>query len=144
MARQLESNDRLTRPQPTRTDSLNPPAPKDSAPAVVVVSSTPTSPQMLTSPTPHLSPLQDDISKFTPNEKKKKSKTSKDHLKAISDVLMSDRETTNNNTKHNFQHYTVLRSRCDQCGDKMWGAQLRCTGTLFRISSVKTICELKF
>lgn len=29
---------------------------------------------------------------------------------------------------HNFMQASVMRfSRCDQCGDKMWGAQLRCT-----------------
>ncbi|KAI0771795.1 hypothetical protein BC629DRAFT_1583291 [Irpex lacteus] len=29
--------------------------------------------------------------------------------------------------KHNFQQISVLRvARCDHCGDKMWGSQLRC------------------
>lgn len=32
--------------------------------------------------------------------------------------------------EHNFQQLSVLRfTRCDQCGDKMWGSQLKCTGT---------------
>ncbi|KAJ7209503.1 signal transducer, partial [Mycena pura] len=32
---------------------------------------------------------------------------------------------------HNFQQLSVLRfTRCDHCGDKMWGSQLRCTGDL--------------
>lgn len=32
--------------------------------------------------------------------------------------------------EHNFQQLSVLRfTRCDHCGDKMWGSQLRCTGT---------------
>ncbi|KAJ7072415.1 signal transducer [Mycena amicta] len=31
-------------------------------------------------------------------------------------------------TAHNFQQLSVLRfTRCDHCGDKMWGSQLRCT-----------------
>jgi hypothetical protein len=31
--------------------------------------------------------------------------------------------------EHNFQQLSVLRfARCDHCGDKMWGSQLRCTG----------------
>lgn len=31
--------------------------------------------------------------------------------------------------EHNFQQTSVLRlTRCDHCGDKMWGSQLRCTG----------------
>ncbi|KAH8828340.1 hypothetical protein DL96DRAFT_1602759 [Flagelloscypha sp. PMI_526] len=31
-------------------------------------------------------------------------------------------------TEHNFQQLSVLRfARCDHCGDKMWGSQLRCT-----------------
>ena len=30
--------------------------------------------------------------------------------------------------EHNFQQLSVLRfTRCDHCGDKMWGSQLRCT-----------------
>lgn len=34
-------------------------------------------------------------------------------------------------TEHNFQQLSVLRlTRCDQCGDKMWGSQLRCSGAL--------------
>ena len=33
--------------------------------------------------------------------------------------------------EHNFQQLSVLRfTRCDHCGDKMWGSQLRCTGAL--------------
>lgn len=32
--------------------------------------------------------------------------------------------------EHNFQQLSVLRfTRCDHCGDKMWGSQLRCTGS---------------
>ncbi|THU95345.1 RhoGAP-domain-containing protein [Dendrothele bispora CBS 962.96] len=31
--------------------------------------------------------------------------------------------------EHNFQPMSLLRfTRCDHCGDKMWGSQLRCTG----------------
>jgi regulator of replication initiation timing len=31
--------------------------------------------------------------------------------------------------EHNFQQLSVLRfTRCDHCGDKMWGSQLKCTG----------------
>lgn len=34
--------------------------------------------------------------------------------------------------EHNFQQLSVLRfTKCDHCGDKMWGSQLRCTGTCF-------------
>lgn len=30
--------------------------------------------------------------------------------------------------EHNFQQLSVLRfTRCDHCGDKLWGSQLRCT-----------------
>jgi hypothetical protein len=38
--------------------------------------------------------------------------------------------------EHTFQQLSVLRlTRCDHCGDKMWGSQLRCTGKYgFRIS----------
>ena len=32
--------------------------------------------------------------------------------------------------EHTFQQLSVLRlTRCDHCGDKMWGSQLRCTST---------------
>ena len=31
--------------------------------------------------------------------------------------------------EHNFQQVSILRfARCDHCGDKMWGSQLRCIG----------------
>ena len=31
-------------------------------------------------------------------------------------------------TEHVFQQISVLRvARCDHCGDKMWGSQLKCT-----------------
>jgi Rho-type GTPase-activating protein 1/2 len=37
--------------------------------------------------------------------------------------------------EHNFQQLSILRfTRCDHCGDKMWGSQLRCTGEHFIIS----------
>ncbi len=40
------------------------------------------------------------------------------------------------NVEHNFQQLSVLRfARCDHCGDKMWGSQLRCTGMDFFIVS---------
>lgn len=38
--------------------------------------------------------------------------------------------------EHNFQQLSILRfTRCDHCGDKMWGSQLRCTGISFTIGS---------
>jgi len=41
-------------------------------------------------------------------------------------------------TEHNFQPMSLLRfTRCDHCGDKMWGSQLRCTGCSI---SVHTRC----
>lgn len=46
---------------------------------------------------------------------------------------MSQYETPRktSNLEHNFQQLSVLRfARCDHCGDKMWGSQLRCTGRL--------------
>jgi hypothetical protein len=33
---------------------------------------------------------------------------------------------------HNFQQVSVLRfTRCDHCGDKLWGSQLRCTSMCY-------------
>jgi Rho-type GTPase-activating protein 1/2 len=33
--------------------------------------------------------------------------------------------------EHAFQHVNVLRfTRCDHCGDKLWGSQLRCSGKM--------------
>ncbi|KAH9485348.1 N-chimaerin [Psilocybe cubensis] len=42
----------------------------------------------------------------------------------------SSSETTKGKAhiEHNFQQLSILRfTRCDHCGDKMWGSQLRCT-----------------
>lgn len=34
--------------------------------------------------------------------------------------------------EHAFQQLSILRfARCDLCGDKMWGSQVRCTGMFF-------------
>lgn len=39
-----------------------------------------------------------------------------------------DVQRTRGHSDHNFQQVSVLRfTRCDQCGDKLWGSQLRCT-----------------
>jgi Rho-type GTPase-activating protein 1/2 len=36
--------------------------------------------------------------------------------------------------RHNFQQQSVLRfARCDHCGDKMWGTQLRCLSEFCRL-----------
>lgn len=60
----------------------------------------------------------------TPNNGKKWFKPSKDTVRPLADGSLLERDTI----KHNFQLLTVLRfARCDHCGDKMWGTQLRCT-----------------
>lgn len=52
----------------------------------------------------------------------------------LSPAAASDRKA---HQEHNFQQLSVLRfTRCDHCGDKMWGSQLRCTG--------KFICKSLF
>ncbi|KAK7035300.1 Rho-type gtpase-activating protein [Paramarasmius palmivorus] len=49
--------------------------------------------------------------------------------------------------EHNFQPLSLLRfTRCDHCGDKMWGSQLRCTGCNISVhtrcvSHVQTYCS---
>lgn len=53
------------------------------------------------------------------------SKAPKEHI-AISWPEGVKRQTR---AEHTFQQTGVLRvSRCDHCGDKMWGSQLRCQG----------------
>jgi Rho-type GTPase-activating protein 1/2 len=48
---------------------------------------------------------------------------------AFSPPALSDKKM---HLEHNFQQLSILRfTRCDQCGDKMWGSQLRCTGECF-------------
>ncbi|KAJ3571769.1 hypothetical protein NP233_g3538 [Leucocoprinus birnbaumii] len=43
-------------------------------------------------------------------------------------TLAQDAQRTRGQLDHNFQQVSVLRfTRCDQCGDKLWGSQLRCT-----------------
>jgi len=44
---------------------------------------------------------------------------------ALSPLAHSERKI---HLEHNFQQLSILRfTRCDHCGDKMWGSQLRCT-----------------
>ncbi|KAG6917422.1 hypothetical protein DXG01_002507 [Tephrocybe rancida] len=41
-------------------------------------------------------------------------------------LALAEKKTTP--MRHNFQQLSILRfTRCDHCGDKMWGSQLRCT-----------------
>ena len=67
-----------------------------------------------------------DEPRTTPTEKISKwFKPSREAIKPATDAQAQpslEKETL----KHNFQQQTVLRSRCDHCGDKMWGTQLRC------------------
>jgi Rho-type GTPase-activating protein 1/2 len=67
-----------------------------------------------------------DEPRATPTDKKKWFKPSKDMIKLMSDgPPVPEKEFL----RHNFQQLTVLRfARCDHCGDKMWGTQLRCNG----------------
>ncbi|OSD06757.1 RhoGAP-domain-containing protein [Trametes coccinea BRFM310] len=45
-------------------------------------------------------------------------------------------------TEHVFQQISVLRvARCDHCGDKMWGSQLRCTMHTRCIHNVNLACS---
>lgn len=46
----------------------------------------------------------------------------------VSSVVVPDSKAPGP-TAHSFQQLSVLRfTRCDHCGDKMWGSQLRCSG----------------
>ena len=48
---------------------------------------------------------------------------------ALSPPALSEKKI---HLEHNFQQLSILRfTRCDHCGDKMWGSQLRCTGECF-------------
>ena len=48
----------------------------------------------------------------------------------VSPALNAESNKGKAHFEHNFQQLSVLRfTRCDHCSDKMWGSQLRCTGT---------------
>ena len=65
-----------------------------------------------------------DEPRSTPSDRKKWFKPNKDAVKPISDGPFTPEKET---LRHNFQQLTILRfARCDHCGDKMWGTQLRC------------------
>lgn len=50
--------------------------------------------------------------------------------KEMPTVVVSDNSKVKTRLEHSFQQSSVLRfARCDHCGDKMWGSQLRCVGT---------------
>lgn len=43
--------------------------------------------------------------------------------------VTNDANKAKTRVEHTFQQISMLRvSRCDHCGDKMWGSQLRCSG----------------
>jgi hypothetical protein len=52
-------------------------------------------------------------------------------LSSTSSVTSTDTARSKPFLEHAFQHLSVLRfTRCDHCGDKMWGSQLRCSSEL--------------
>ena len=61
----------------------------------------------------------------------------------LSPQMILDRKA---HLEHNFQQLSVLRfTRCDHCGDKMWGSQLRCTGRCWSnafITDVKSVFKV--
>ena len=65
-----------------------------------------------------------DEPRATPTDRKKWFKTNREAARFMSDgPPVPEKE----NLRHNFQQLTILRfARCDHCGDKMWGTQLRC------------------
>lgn len=54
-------------------------------------------------------------------------------LKEIVSPAAGDNAKSRKNLDHAFQQLSILRfARCDHCGDKMWGSQVRCSGKFFR------------
>ncbi|KAI0028791.1 hypothetical protein K488DRAFT_57737 [Vararia minispora EC-137] len=50
------------------------------------------------------------------------------HPAAAAIAQDSDNQSRLQKLKHSFQQVSVLRvTRCEQCGDKLWGSQVRCT-----------------
>jgi Rho-type GTPase-activating protein 1/2 len=46
-------------------------------------------------------------------------------------------------SEHVFQQYSLLRfTRCDHCGDKMWGSQVRCSRTFEILLSIKALTKI--
>lgn len=59
------------------------------------------------------------------------SKAPKENV-AMTGVNAPDQKQSKWRTEHIFQQVSVLRvARCDHCGDKMWGSQLRCSSKRF-------------
>lgn len=49
--------------------------------------------------------------------------------KIVKDISALQTERPKPHAAHSFQQLSILRiTRCDHCGDKMWGSQIRCTG----------------
>lgn len=49
---------------------------------------------------------------------------------AASPAVAQDPQRSKGHLEHSFQQISVLRfSRCDHCSEKLWGSQLRCSGT---------------
>lgn len=74
-------------------------------------------------------PKQDtDVSSTTP----RKLKWIGSHKPKMISAPAQDSQRNKGYLDHNFQQVSVLRfTRCDQCGDKLWGSQLRCTSMCF-------------
>ncbi|TFK44647.1 hypothetical protein BDQ12DRAFT_730679 [Crucibulum laeve] len=70
-----------------------------------------------------------DIEQHTPSKGGKFIKWPSSRKEVVSPTSgIESNKTKAAHLEHNFQQLSVLRfTRCDHCGDKMWGSQLRCT-----------------
>lgn len=71
-----------------------------------------------------------DVDSSTPKKFIKWGSKAKDPVTSI--VISDSSNRGRSHPEHTFQQLSVLRfTRCDQCGDKMWGSQLRCSSEFF-------------
>lgn len=75
-------------------------------------------------------PLKPDTDMHTPRKLKwigsSKPKTT------VSPASIQEPQKNKGHLEHNFQQISVLRfTRCDHCGEKLWGSQLRCSSRCF-------------
>ncbi|KAF9452345.1 RhoGAP-domain-containing protein [Macrolepiota fuliginosa MF-IS2] len=74
----------------------------------------------------YMKPPKSDVDMHTP--RKLKWIPSNKPKAAASPASVHDSHRSKGHLEHHFQQVSVLRfTRCDHCGDKLWGSQLRCT-----------------
>lgn len=84
----------------------------------------------------YMKPLKQDTDTHTPRKLKWMGSNKTKHATSSAQEPLNSK----GHMDHHFQQLSVLRfTRCDHCGDKLWGSQLRCT-SMYGFNRLQQLC----